>query len=207
MISSAHKHLGKTTLACRIIHTYCKLFPIAAVKTTSSLPSESNSEHELYSTELLYQAAGVGYVWKNTHKPKVLAFSQTNRLNQDNQEEKTPDTYRFLDAGAQAAYLILADQGKLGMLMQEVEKDISVSFRNMHTPVIYESHAARQICIPGLLLLLDDNKPHAARKEYAFLKSHADIVIETTGRGAPLEDCLAQFDFDGIRWLKKNFVY
>ncbi|MGE4289148.1 MAG: hypothetical protein AB7E36_10685 [Salinivirgaceae bacterium] len=128
VVAGTNRNVGKTTLACKIIHQISQLQPVVAIKITPHFHADCSS------CQLLY-------VEKGLQITKELSTTSHK------------DSSLMLAAGASEVFYVQATDEKLPIVINFLIQRIAENI-----PVVCESAAIRNFINPGKFILLSGNK-------------------------------------------------
>jgi hypothetical protein len=156
LIAGTGRNVGKTTLACCIINEFSAIHPITAVKISSHYHKAVACGNIIIQREDLYVA-------------------------EETDNSKTKDSSRFLKAGAQKSYFVMAaDERQLEAI------EIIRKLNNTNDFYVCESGGLRNWVKPGVFLIVHRTGTSVEKPGIGQLKDLCDRWITFDGN---------QFDF------------
>jgi len=148
LVGGNSRHIGKTTLACRVIRKFSAEVPIIAVKVTSIYPGDAKYHgHEI-----------------------------TNEREFDIIQETDPaglkDTAKMLNSGAFSAYYIQANDKLVEKAWSVFLKMIPPGHL-----IVCESRSLRRFVEPGLFIYLKKSGAAAEKPYSQWLAERADLLF------------------------------
>ena len=165
LIAGSGRNVGKTTFCCKLIERFSKENRITALKITDHF-------HDLEGQSVRYLHKGVDFV-----------------IVEEIDDASEKDTARFLKAGADSSFLIMAKHENLEKALDKLDTIISLE----KNPVIAESGYLFEIMRPGLAGFVTD-KPEIK------INTGFDFVAHPVGEG-DFDVDIEEFSVYGVKWV------
>lgn len=153
LIAGQNQNVGKTTLACQIIRNFSRKYKITAFKVSP-------------------------HFHKNTGNAKTISKGEDWQILEETSFDSKKDTSRMLQAGAEKAFLLQAEENALYNGLIELLKFVPAG--NL---IICESAGVREFIEPGVFLMLRQLICTVCSIDDEKLMQQADRIVTFTVNG------------------------
>jgi len=179
LVGSADRNIGKTELACSILHELAPKMPIAGLKVTTVTRNDGTCPR-----------GGEGCGVCSSLKGAYLISEETST-------DAPKDTCRMLAAGASPVLWLRALEARL-----PEAADAVLARLDPNTALVCESNRLRRVVEPGLFVMVRERGSNYCKASAAAVQDHVDRTVWSDGESFDLDP--AGFGLVAGRWTYRQ---